>query len=113
MGEPRKSKLTDYLIEALAKSHTEEGRQELLEASAILDAEARRKLSKRPQRPGKPPRHRLRTARSPLEVRPERRIDPDLPRRPVRQGGSGAGLWPAEGRPINRTNRYGFQSEPG
>ena len=42
MGEPHKSKLTDYLIEALAKSHTEEGRQELLEASAILDAEAQR-----------------------------------------------------------------------
>ena len=44
MGEPHKSKLTDYLIEALAKSHTEEGRQELLEARAILDAEAQRKL---------------------------------------------------------------------
>ena len=54
MGEPHKSKLTDYLIEALAKSHTEEGRQELLEARAILDAEAQRKLQEAAQREKQP-----------------------------------------------------------
>ena len=88
MGEPHKSKLTDYLIEALAKSHTEEGRQELLEASAILDAEAQRKLQEAAQREKQP----LEAAEAgttaqtppedgqePPEVRPERRIDPIFP----------------------------------
>ena len=88
MGEPHKSKLTDYLIEALAKSHTEEGRQELLEARAILDAEAQRKLQEAAQREKQP----LEAAEAgttaqtppedgqePPEVRPERRIDPIFP----------------------------------
>ena len=85
MGEPHKSKLTDYLIEALAKSHTEEGRQELLEARAILDAEAQRKLQEAGPA-GEAASGGRRAAQTPPEdgqeppeVRPERRIDPIFP----------------------------------
>lgn len=46
-----KKRLTEYLAEVLAKSQTEEGRQELREARELLDAEARQSVQEAYLRP--------------------------------------------------------------
>ena len=73
MGKPHESKLTDYL--------TEEGRQSLLEERELVEAETQRERLEALQiqtRPLDAPEVGE-EAQTPLEVRPESRLDPILP----------------------------------
>ena len=70
-----KKQLTEYLADAMVKSQTEEGRQELLEERERLDAEASQAVQDAdqgaPETPEPDP--------EPPAVRPEDRVDPILP----------------------------------
>ena len=78
-------RLTELLAEALAKSQTDEGRQELLEERDRLDAEALQAAAQREQHPpeapeaGKAAQTPPEGVQEPSEVRPNRRIDPIFP----------------------------------
>ena len=76
--------LTEYLSEALAKSRTEEGRQELLDESERLEAEARQATQEAAQAAPVSPEaaggdEGTPVAPEPFEMRAVTRVDPILP----------------------------------